>query len=52
MFGSIRGCVSVKFFFLFVCFCLFISVCYIFEYVHSICLFTCMCMLLSHLRVA
>ena len=58
MFGSIRVCVSVKFsfffflFFLFVCFCLFISICYIFEYVHSICLFTCMCMLLRHLRVA
>ena len=44
MFGSIRVCV---FFFFF-----FISVYYIFEYVHSICLFTCMCMLLRHLRVA
>ena len=58
MFGSFRVCVPVNFFFFcfLFCFCLFISVlCYVFEYVyflHSICLFTCMCMLLCHLRVA
>ena len=45
---SIRVCVLVGFSFLFFL-CLFISVCYMFEYVyclHAICLFTCMCMLL------
>ena len=43
---------ALIFFCLSICFCMFISVCYIFEYVHSICLFTCMCMLLRHLCVA
>ena len=43
MFGSIRVCVF---------FCFFLSFHHIFEYVDSICLFTCMYMLLRHLRVA
>ena len=49
---SIRVCVLVGFSSFFV---RFIRVCYMFEYVHclhAICLFTCMCMFLCHLRVA
>ena len=40
MFGSIRVCVPVIFFFL--CFCLFISVCYVFDYVYFYILYVCL----------
>ena len=42
MFGSIGVCVPVKFFIYFFCFCLFISVCYIIEYVYFYILYVCL----------
>ena len=43
MFGSIRVCVPVIFFFFFLCvFCLFISVCYVFDYVYFYILYVCL----------